>query len=135
MDTSIFDFLYQELKEYARSDNFAYSVDVLPSYPTKPKYPVVIFSEIDNTRKEEYNTDRERVSRLAFRVDIYAKSIKCKEAVFIGRDIARLLDRFLTKNGLRQLSFSSNDSPNEYSIYHIIMVYRNNLYENKKILY
>ena len=64
--------------------------------------------------------------------DIYAKTKGSVSKQIIARKIAQEVDNYLTNVGLTRASFNVSDLENDSSIYHIIMTYSGNLYENRR---
>jgi hypothetical protein len=133
MDILIYENLLQSLKSYNSTiKNYGNEVVRLP--PTNPVYPLTIFTEIRNVANPNYNTCFDRVASVGYRLDIYAKTKGNITKDRIAREIAELMDRYLTNIGLLRVSFNISELENDSSIFHIIMTYSGNVSEYRKIL-
>ncbi len=133
MDIVVYDKLLQVLKEYNSSIVQNYG-NVVVSYPAQePTYPYTVFDEIRNVADRRYNTLYDKVSGIGYRVDIYAKTKGGVTKQKIARKLMKYIDDFLTYNvGLLQVSYNASELENDSSIYHIILTYSANLYENRR---
>lgn len=133
MYTLLYEDILNGLKEYNNGlENYGNEVVRLP--PTKPTYPLTIFTEIRNVANPNYNTCFDRVASVGYRLDIYAKTKGNITKDRIAREIAELMDRYLTNIGLLRVSFNISELENDSSIFHIIMTYSGNVSEYRKIL-
>ena len=133
MYTLLYDNILNGLKEYNNwLENYGNEVVRLP--PTKPTYPLTILTEIRNVANPNYNTCFDRVASVGYRLDIYAKTKGNITKDRIAREIAELMDRYLTNIGLLRVSFNISELENDSSIFHIIMTYSGNVSEYRKIL-
>lgn len=134
MDIKAYEYMFNGLTEYNNSVAQNYG-NVIVKYPTTDTtYPHTIFTEIRNTANPNYNGCFERVANVGYRVDIYAKTKGNVPKSSIAREIALIVDKYLTNIGLTRVSFNAIELENKASIYHIIMTYSGNLYENKRKL-
>ena len=132
MDILTYEYLLQGLKDYNSTISENYGNVVVATPPTKPTYPLTIIDEIRNVANPNYNSCYERVSSVGYRVDVYAKTKGSVSKQIIARKIAQEVDNYLTNVGLTRASFNVSDLENDSSIYHIIMTYSGNLYENRR---
>lgn len=133
MDILIYENLLQSLKKFNETQkNYGNEIVRLP--PTNPVYPLTIFTEIRNVANPNYNTCFDRVASVGYRLDIYAKTKGNITKDRIAREIAELMDRYLTNIGLLRVSFNISELENDSSIFHIIMTYSGNVSEYRKIL-
>lgn len=133
MDILIYENLLQSLKKFNETQkNYGNEIVRLP--PTNPVYPLTIFTEIRNVANPSYNTCFDRVASVGYRLDIYAKTKGNITKDRIAREIAELMDRYLTNVGLLRVSFNVSELENDSSIFHIIMTYSGNVSEYRKIL-
>lgn len=133
MDILIYENLLQSLKSYNSTiKNYGNEVVRLP--PTNPVYPLTIFTEIRNVANASFNSCFDRVASVGYRLDIYAKTKGNITKDRIAREIAELMDRYLTNVGLLRVSFNISELENDSSIFHIIMTYSGNVSEYRKIL-
>lgn len=133
MDILIYENLLQSLKSYNSTiKNYGNEVVRLP--PTNPVYPLTIFTEIRNVANASFNSCFDRVASVGYRADIYAKTKGNITKDIIAREIAQLVDRYLTSVGLLRVSFNISELENDSSIFHIIMTYSGNVSEYRKIL-
>jgi hypothetical protein len=133
MDILIYENLLQSLKSYNSTiKNYGNEVVRLP--PTNPVYPLTIFTEIRNVANPSFNSCFDRIASVGYRLDIYAKTKGNITKDRIAREIAELMDRYLTNIGLLRVSFNISELENDSSIFHIIMTYSGNVSEYRKIL-
>ena len=133
MDILIYENLLQSLKSYNSTiKNYGNEVVRLP--PTNPVYPLTIFTEIRNVANASFNSCFDRVASVGYRLDIYAKTKGNITKDRIAREIAELMDRYLTNIGLLRVSYNISELENDSSIFHIIMTYSGNVSEYRKIL-
>lgn len=133
MDILIYENLLQSLKKFNETQkNYGNEIVRLP--PTNPVYPLTIFTEIRNVANPSFNSCFDRVASVGYRLDIYAKTKGNITKDRIAREIAELMDRYLTNVGLLRVSFNISELENDSSIFHIIMTYSGNVSEYRKIL-
>lgn len=136
MDTRLYDIILSKLKEYnelSGEENFGN--DIVPYPSTNSKYPYTVFDEVRNVANHIFGNAYDRLSSVGYRVDIYAKTKGKYTKQHIARHIAEKVDYFLTYVvGLKQVSWNKEEIENEASIYHIIITYTGNLYENRRRL-
>lgn len=134
MDIQVYENILSGLEVYndtKSNENFGNTILSMP--PLNPSYPITILQEIRNVANSSYNTCFDRVSSVGYRVDVYAKNKKNVTGQTIARQIAKLVDEYLTNYvGLTRVSFNVVELVNSGSIYHIIMTYSGNLLENRK---
>lgn len=134
MDILAYDYILAGLKDYNNNLDKNYG-NVVVSYPsTNPTYPYTVFDEIRNVANRNYNTPYDKVASVGYRVDIYAKTKGNVTKQEIARYIAQQADKYLSNIGLLQVSYNVSELENDSSIYHIIMTYSGNLYENRRKL-
>lgn len=133
MDILTYDYIIQGLKDYNNSVEQNYG-NVILEYPTKSSFPNTVFAEIRNIANPSFNSAYERVASVGYRVDIYAKTKGSVDKQTIARRIAKIVDTYLSNINLTRVSFNISDMENDNSIFHIIMTYSGNLYENRRIL-
>lgn len=134
MDILAYDYILAGYKNYNNNLDKNYG-NVVVSYPsTNPTYPYTVFDEIRNVANRNYNTPYDKVASVGYRVDIYAKTKGNVTKQEIARFIAQQADKYLSNIGLLQVSYNVSELENDSSIYHIIMTYSGNLYENRRKL-
>lgn len=132
MDIVVSDIILDGLKEYNSKLDKNYG-NVIMSYPSaNPTYPYTVFDEIRNVANRNYNTPYDKVASVGYRADIYAKTKGSVSKREIARFIAKEVDNYLSKIGLLQVSYNASELENDSSIYHIILTYSGNLYENRR---
>ena len=134
MDILAYEYMLQGLKDYNTTIEQNYGNVVVATPPNNPTYPLTVFDEIRNVANPNYNGCFERVSSVGYRADIYAKTKGSVSKQIIARRIAQEVDRYLTNVNLTRVSFNVSELENDSSIYHIIMTYSGNLYENRRNL-
>lgn len=134
MDIQIYNTIFDEFKY--NMENFCdYHVAVEHYEPLSPQYPLVILKEI---RNNPYGTNRgllERVSSLGYRIDVFAKTNGEKTHQTIARKIADMSNTFLTWHvGLKQVSMNEErlNTEKDGDLYHVIIIYSADYFENKK---
>lgn len=134
MDILAYDYILAGLEDYNNNLDKNYG-NVVVSYPsTNPTYPYTVFDEIRNVANRNYNTRYDKVASVGYRVDIYAKTKGNVTKQEIARYIDKQVDNYLSNIGLLQVSYNVSGLENDSSIYHIIMTYSGNLYENRRKL-
>ena len=124
--------LKEGLKEYNESMGKPYGNVIVP-YPTStPTYPNTVFSETRNVANPTYNSNFDRVASLGYIVHIYAKTKNKVDKQTIAREIAQMVDKYLSSFKLSRISYNALESVNDNSIYEIIMTYAGNLHENRR---
>ena len=132
MDILAYEYLYEGMKKYNEENGKPHGNAVVGYAPKSPTYPLTVFDEIRNTANSAYNTCFDRVSSTGYSVRISAKKKGNVEKQTIAREIAQFIDRYLTSFNLTRISYNSNPSVNDDSIYEIIMTYSGNLHENRR---
>ena len=106
--------------------------NIIVSYPTsKTTYPHTVFDEIRNVATT-MDSDFERVASTGYSARIYAKTKGNIDKQTIAREVAQMVDKFLSSFNLKRISFNANESMNDNSIYEIVMTYSGNLHENRR---
>lgn len=119
--------IYNEIHS---EENYGNSVVDIP--PQDPQYPLTVFDEIRNVAIQKWNTPFDKCTSNGYRVDIFAQDQGEISKRIIARQIAKIIDTYLTKNvGLNQISYNVMPSENDDSLYHIIMTYEKTLHENR----
>lgn len=132
MDIIAYNNLEQGLKDFNEKLGKLHGNTIVP-YPTsKPTYPYTVFDEIRNVANPSYNNDFERVASTGYSVRIYAKTKGNIDKKTIAREVAEMIDKYLSSFRLTRISYNANDSVNDNSIYEIIMTYSGNLHENRR---
>lgn len=132
MDILTYDYLKEGLKSF--NEKFGKPRgNVIVSYPTaNPTYPYTVFDEIRNVANASFDTQFDRVASTGYSVRIYAKTMGNITKQQIAREIAKMVDHYLTHCGLSRVSYNANESINDSKIYEIIMTYSGNLHENRR---
>lgn len=128
MDILAYEYLKQGLKNY--NDKIGKPRgNVVVSYPTKDTtYPHTVFDEIRNVE----NLVAQKVASTGYKVDIYAKTKGKIDKQIIAREIAQEVNKYLTSQNLRRISFNASPQVNDDSIYQITMTYSGNLHETRR---
>ena len=132
MDILAYNDLYDGLEAFNEKSGKPRGNEVVHYAPEKPTYPLTVFDEIRNVANPSYNTCYDRVSSTGYSVRIYAKTKGKITKQQIAREIAQMVDVYLTNCGLLRISYNANESINDNSIYEIIMTYSGNLHENRR---
>jgi hypothetical protein len=134
MDILAYNYLYDGLVDFNDKSGKPRG-NVIVHYPTaNPTYPYTVFDEIRNVANPSYNTCFDRVSSTGYVARIYAKTKGKVDKQTIAREVAQMVDKYLTYCGLLRISYNANESVNDNSIYEIIMTYSGNLHENRRNL-
>ena len=134
MDILVYDYILEGLKDYNEKMGKPYNNNIV-EYPTKDTtYPFTIFDEIRNTANPNYNGCFQRVASVGYSVKIYAKTKGNVNKKTIAREVAQLVDSYLTNIGLTRVSYNSSDNEERGAIYSIVMTYSGNLNENRRNL-
>lgn len=132
MDILAYEYLKNGLKEYNEKLGKPRGNVIVP-YPTESTtYPHTVFQEIRNVANPSYNTCYDRVASTGYVARIYAKTKGKVDKQTIAREVAQMVDKYLTYCGLLRISYNANESVNDNSIYEIIMTYSGNLHENRR---
>ena len=135
MDIQVYENIKSSLKTYFDKQNLtkSYKPNVVGFEPSNPTYPMIIFSEPRNVPLNKYNSRLQTVANLGYRFDIYAKTVGNMSKQQLARLLAKHCDTFACEYvGLRQVSF--NEVPNDGvngALYHIIIMYSGNYFEQK----
>lgn len=135
MDIKFYKILKEGLQSFNENLKKPYGNEIV-SVPTKnTTYPYTQFSEVLNVANRNYNSPFERVASVGYRVDIFAKDQGSKyQKMDIAREIAEMVDFYLSRQNLYRESFNVIELENDSSIYHIIMMYSGNLREYRRKL-
>lgn len=132
MDILAYNYLYDGLVDMNKKSGKP-SGNVIVHYPTaNPTYPYTVFDEIRNVANASYNTAFDRVASTGYVARIYAKTKGKVDKQTIAREVAQMVDKYLTYCGLLRISYNANESVNDNSIYEIIITYSGNLHENRR---
>lgn len=136
MDIQTYEYVLSGLKEYNAQLEQNYGNTIYETPPRLDKnrqinFPLSIFQETQNNESETFNTCFERISNLSFVLEIYAKSKGKLLHQTIVRDLAQLLNTYLTSIGLRRMSFNTMIY-DDGNICRGVLVYSGNLQENKR---
>lgn len=132
MDILAYEQLFNGLKDFNEKVGNPRGNSVVHYAPETPTYPFTTFDEIRNIANPSYNTCFDRVASTGYAVRIYAKTKGKIDKQTIAREIAQMVDKYLTSCGLLRVSYNANESINDDSIYEIIMTYSGNLHENRR---
>ena len=132
MDILAYEYLFDGLKDLNEKAGKPRGNSVVHYPPSKPTFPLTVFDEIRNVANPSYNTCFDRVSSLGYAARIYAKTKGNVDKQTIAREIALMVDEYLTNCGLTRISYNANESVNDNSIYEIILTYSGNLHENRR---
>lgn len=137
MVITVYDKIFEALKAYNDTLEQNYGNAIVGSSSINTTYPQTVFEEIRNDPLRRTNIKLlDRVDNLGYEVEIYAKQKGKIDKKTIAREIAKLLDDFLTNViGLKLLSMNPVPNLNDSSIYRINLRYSALYYENRaKIL-
>lgn len=139
MDLQIYDQIYKELSEYVAVHS-AYS----PSFhkgipPKKPVYPIVVFSEIDNSYKGSAFNNIETRATLVYEVDIYAETKVYNgvpvSSIQIAREVQGWVDDFMSRIIKLRRNFA-RPAPNiDTTLYRVVLRYTTSLDEYRRVTY
>lgn len=132
MDILAYNYLYDGLVDLNEKSGKPRGNVIVHYPPATPTYPHTVFDEIRNVANASYNTAFERVASTGYIARIYAKSKGKVDKQTIAREVAQMVDKYLTYCGLLRVSYNANESVNDNSIYEIIMTYSGNLHENRR---
>ena len=79
-----------------------------------------------------FNSCFDRVASTGYMARIYAKTKGKVDKQTIAREVAQMVDKYLTYCGLTRISYNANESLNDNSIYEIILTYSGHLHENRR---
>jgi hypothetical protein len=132
MDILAYEYLFDGLKDFNEKSGKPRGNAIVHYAPEKPTYPLTVFDEIRNIANPSYNTCFDRVSSTGYVARIYAKTKGKVDKQTIAREVAQMVDKYLTYCGLLRISYNANESVNDNSIYEIIITYSGNLHENRR---
>jgi urate oxidase len=133
MDILAYNYLWNGLADFNEKSGKPHG-NALVHYPSaNPTYPYTVFDEIRNVANSTYNSCYERVASVGYVLRVYAKNKgKIIDKQTIAREVAQVMDTYLSGVNLTRVSFNANESVNDNSIYEIIMTYSGNLHENRR---
>lgn len=128
MNLNVLDKVFQKVKSHLISKS-KYSPHIVKSVPLKPKYPLVVVSEIDNYEIERTTLNEEIIDGYIYEFDIYAAN---KEegsnkiaGVEIARELAGLIDEVMKSGGAKRMF--ARPTPNvARTLFRMTMRYRIN---------
>lgn len=132
MDILAYEKLQEGLIDFNEKSGKPYGNVIVPYPTTNSTYPHTVFDEIRNVSNASFNTNFDRVSSLGFVVRIYAKNKGKVDKKTIAREVAQMIDKYLSSFKLNRISYNAHESINDNSIYEIIMTYSGNLHENRR---
>jgi hypothetical protein len=135
MDILAFKYLYEGLVEFNAQAKPNYGNEVLdepPFFGTNEKivYPITIIQEIRNVATN-YDFMHERVASVGYRVDILAQDKKKAHKQDIAREIAVMVNTYMSKVGLKRVSYNY-EILYEGTTAHIIMTFSGSLNEYRR---
>lgn len=134
MDILTYEYMLKGLKEYNNTIKNNYG-NVVVEYPTKnTTFPHTVFEEIRNVQNPNFKSRFDRVASIGYRTDIYAKTKGSISKKNIARQVANIIDEYLSNIGLNRVSYNVSENEENGTIYHIIMTYSGNLHENRRNL-
>jgi hypothetical protein len=131
MDILAYNYLYDGLVDFNEKSGNPRGNAIVHYPPEKPTYPLTIFDEIRNVATN-FNSCFDRVASTGYMARIYAKKKGNVDKQTIAREVAQMVDKYLTYCGLTRISYNANESLNDNSIYEIILTYSGNLHENRR---
>lgn len=131
MDILAYNYLYDGLVDFNEKSGKPLGNAIVHYAPEKPTYPLTIFDEIRNVATN-FNSCFDRVASTGYMARIYAKTKGKVDKQTIAREVAQMVDKYLTYCGLTRISYNANESLNDNSIYEIILTYSGNLHENRR---
>ena len=132
MDILAYDYVLQGLRDFNQKADKNYGNVVVPLPPSDRTFPLTVFAEIRNTANPLYNATHEKVASVGYRADIFAKTKGKVDKQTIAREIAVIVDEYLTNIGLTRISFNLEELVNDASIVRIILTYSGNLQETRR---
>lgn len=134
MDITVYDKLYEAFEKALQrfSDKSGITVAIAHYAPSKPSYPLVVFSEVRNQPRTTFYSNRQRISSLGYKADIFAKTKGAKTKMDIAREIMQFtVDFFQTSIGLNLISNNNFENVGTNGeIYQITLVFQQPYYEN-----
>lgn len=132
MDILAYNYVLQGLIDFNQKADKNYGNVVVSLPPSDPTFPLTVFAEIRNTANPLYNATHEKVASVGYRADIFAKTKGKVDKQTIAREIAVIVDEYLTNIGLTRISFNLEELVNDASIVRIILTYSGNLQETRR---
>lgn len=134
MDIEKYQKVYKGLVDYNKATKPNYGNTVLDQPPfwgeqEELTYPMTIFEEIRNVATS-FDFMHERVASVGYRVDILSKDKAKVNKQQIARELAQMVNNYLSKQGLSRVSYNS-DVLFDGTTYHIVMTFSGNLSENR----
>lgn len=134
MDILAYEYILQGLKDYNSIVEQNYG-NVIVKYPTKnTTFPFTHLVEIRNVANSSFNSRFDKVASVGYSTKIYAKTKGSVDKLTIAREIAKIVDEYLTNIGLNRVSYNVMDNEEGGAICEIIMTYSGNLHENRRNL-
>ena len=134
MDILAYEYILQGLKDYNSTIAQNYG-NVIVKFPTKnTTFPHTQFIENRNVSNPRYNSNFDRVASVGYSIRIYAKTKGSVDKLTIAREIAKIVDEYLTNIGLNRVSYNVMENEEGGAICEIIMTYSGNLHENRRNL-
>lgn len=125
MDTNLYNKIYVKVKNYLTSKS-SYSPHIVKGVPNKPKYPLVVFYEIDNFVKGNTTRFEETHDSYIYEFDIYATNVISGSAeiaaIAIAREVMGHIDKVMSNGGARRISARPVPNVNK-TLYRIIARY------------
>lgn len=148
MDITVYNKLYDTLEKAIKEFNKQSGIQAsISGYePASPKYPLVVFEEIRNQPYGNYDSPREPISSMGYKVSIFAKTSaitlpdKTKKT-FNKQEICRELTGYIAnflqyKVGLTLISNNSFPTVGtQGELYEIILVFQRNYNIKKQFFY
>lgn len=113
MNLEIYNKIFNKVRDYL-TNNSAYAPYVVKGVPDKPKYPLVVFTEINNSTLSNTTRFEEVKDNYIYEFDIYASNKVDSNTeiagITIAREIAGLIDNVMANGGAKRIS--SRPTPN-----------------------
>lgn len=134
MDIQVYNELYDGLKQFVElNKNACHKASVVKFAKSQQTYPYIVFEEIRNVEGTlSFGDIPDKTSNLGYNVKIYAKTIGKVDKMEVAREIAQVIDNFLTTLGLRQVSFNPDALVADGDLYGLIIMYNANFYNNRR---
>jgi hypothetical protein len=139
INLDIYDKIFQILKTFLQTESKYSPIVAKQELRQTDKFPLVVFTEEDNSYLTGTTRFEETKSRLNYEINIYATDKAVNDTLVakqeIARELAGLVDNVLGYN-LKMTRRSCRPTPNlDKNIYRITMRYRTNLNDNTGKLY
>ena len=135
MDIQIYEDIYNSLEKFlATNESSIYGASLVHYPSSKPTYPYVIFEEIRNQPVgNAFGEIPDRLANLGYAIKIYAKTKGSVSKMTIARNVAVVINEFLTQYvGIKQVSLNPDPNVADGELYGLIIMYNTNYYENKQ---